>query len=60
MADITEEIEFKWDPRRDTLAQILEVVARVSKLPPGARVRELVVVVEHPVPSQLPRGQHGG
>lgn len=59
MADVTEEMRLTWDPHRDATVQVFELVARVRQLPPGARVREIVVIVDVPVP-QLPRGQHGG
>lgn len=60
MTDVTEEVRIKWDVHRDATVQILEVVARVRQLPPGARVREIVVVVDLPVPSLHHGGSHGG
>lgn len=55
MGDVTVQQHFSWDPARAPLPQILEIVRKIQSLPPTARVREVIVLVEYPAPT-LTRG----
>lgn len=56
---VTEERRFAWHTGREPLPQIMDILKILTTLPPGARVREVVVVIDQPVPLS-PGGTHGG